>query len=278
MRADLHMHSTRSDGSLAVAELVHAVHAAGVSVFALTDHDTLDGLDEAAHHAAKLGLRLVSGVEISTRLAELELHILGYGFDPEHPQLNMMLEAQQAARKMRIPKIVERLRELGIPLDVDDVYRVAAQASPGRPHVAKALVARGFVRDMDEAFRRYLGDGAPGQIRKIVPSPAEAIRLIHEAGGKASWAHPLARPIHRQGGFDALLRELKLAGLDGVEEVHPGQDASARKRVRKLSSELQLKLTGGSDFHGEATPGVFLGRGRGHDEVLVSAIDDLLSA
>lgn len=271
------MHSTRSDGSLSVAELVEAVDAAGVGVFAITDHDTVDGLEEARAAAARRGLSLVNGVELSTRHEQLELHILGYGFDPAHPLLSEKLAQQKAARHGRLPAIVARLSELGAPIDLDDVYRAAAGANPGRPHVARALVARGHVRDTDEAFRRYLGDAGPANVRKEVPTPAEAIAWIHAAGGKAVWAHPLARPIQRQGGFDALTSELKASGLDGLEEVHPAHDPGVRRRIRQRARELELRLTGGSDFHGAATPGVRIGSGRGHDRVELDVLEALFA-
>jgi predicted metal-dependent phosphoesterase TrpH len=277
MRCDLHMHSRCSDGTLEVESLVEALHGAGVSVFSLTDHDTLAGLERAALAAQQHGMRAIPGVEISTRLGQLELHILGYGFDVRHAGLVSALAGQCAARVERIPRIVSKLVELGLALTVEDVYREAGDAAPGRPHVARALVRRGHVRDSDEAFRRYLGDAGPAQIRKSVPEPREAIAWLHAAGGKAVWAHPLARPIQRPGGFELLLRELKAAGLDGVEEIHPGQDAGARRRVRKLARELDLRLTGGSDFHGEASPGVSPGVGRGHDEVPLSVVDALFA-
>jgi predicted metal-dependent phosphoesterase TrpH len=276
MRCDLHMHSRCSDGTLEVENLVDAVHAAGVSVFALTDHDTLMGLPRAQARAQTLGIELIAGVEISTRIGPLELHILGYGFDPENEALKTALQGQREAREGRIPRIVERLQSLGLGVSVEDVYREAGDATPGRPHVARALIAKGYVRDTDEAFKRYLGDGGPAQIRKAVPDPKTAIGWLHAAGGKAVWAHPLARPIQRPGGFELLLRELASQGLDGVEEVHPAQDPGARRRIRKLARTLGLRLTGGSDFHGEATPGVALGVGRGHDEVPSSVVEALL--
>src|ERR1700712_2255336 len=267
MRCDLHMHSTVSDGSLPVEQLISAVHASGVGVFALTDHDSVDGLPVARALATTLGLCLINGVELSTRHENLELHILGYGFDPEHPLLIEKLTEQKAARHGRLPALVQKLNELGLAITLADVYRAAGDSNPGRPHVARALVALGHVRDTDDAFRRYLGDSAPANVRKLVPSPAEAIRWIHAAGGKAVWAHPLARAIQRPGGFEALTRELQAVGLDGLEEVHPAHDLGVRRRIRQLARELGLKLTGGSDFHGEATPGVSIGSGRGRDAV-----------
>ena len=277
MRCDLHMHSTISDGSLPVEALVEAVERAGVGVFALTDHDSVDGLALARKQAARRGLTLISGVEISTRHEQSELHILGYGFDPEHPLLVEKLAQQKAARHDRVPLLVARLNELGLRITTDDVYRVANGANPGRPHVARALVELGQVRDTDEAFRRFLGDTAPANVKKHVPSPREAIGWIHAAGGKAVWAHPLARPIQRQGGFDLMVRELKAAGLDGLEEIHPSQDPGIRRRIRLLARDLGLRVSGGSDFHGDATPGVGIGRGRGRDVVDVKVLEALLA-
>jgi predicted metal-dependent phosphoesterase TrpH len=277
MLCDLHMHSTCSDGSLSVPELVQAVHAADVSAFALTDHDTVAGLAQATDVAQALGLKLIPGVELSTRLDQLELHILGYGFDPAHPLLTAKLQEQREARHGRIPALVAKLNELGLPITVEDVYRIAQGANPGRPHVAKALVERGFVRDTEDAFRRYLSDSGPANVKKRVPMPQEAIAWIHAAGGKAVWAHPLARAIQRPGGLEQLARELRDQGLDGLEEVHPAQDPNARRRLRRIAREVGLKLTGGSDFHGEATPGVALGKGRGHDQVSIAVLDSLLA-
>ncbi|MDB4973252.1 MAG: hypothetical protein JWN48_1593 [Myxococcaceae bacterium] len=271
------MHSTVSDGSLPVSDLISAVHASGVGVFALTDHDSVDGLPLARARAQSLGLTLINGVELSTRHENLELHILGYGFDPENALLTEKLTQQKAARHGRLPALVQRLNELGVAITLEDVYRAAGDSNPGRPHVARALVALGVVRDTDEAFRRYLGDSAPANVRKQVPSPADAIAWIHAAGGKAVWAHPLARPIQRPGGFEALTRELIAVGLDGLEEVHPAHDLGVRRRIRQLGRELGLRLTGGSDFHGEATPGVSIGSGRGRDAVDARVVEALLA-
>jgi predicted metal-dependent phosphoesterase TrpH len=275
MRADLHMHSTVSDGTLSVAELVDAVHAAGVHVFALTDHDCIDGMEEARSRARALGIHHVTGVEISTRVEGAELHILGYGFDPEHQALKEALEQQREARQNRIPRIIERLNGLGIAITVEDVLRVSQAKAIGRPHVARALVELGVCIDTEDAFRRFLGDSAPAQVRKAVPGPEEAIRWIHEASGKAVWAHPLAKPIQRQGGVATLAAELKRAGLDGIEEIHPGQSPTGRKRIRQIAAELGLALTGGSDFHGGTTPSVRLGVGRGGDDVNANVLDAL---
>src|SRR5690606_27359902 len=132
-------------------------------------------------------------------------------------------------------------------------------------------------RDYEEAFERYLGDYAQANIRKPAPAPEQAISWIHAAGGKAVWAHPLARSIQRTGGFDTLVRDLEAYGLDGIEEVHPSQNAHARRRIRRMARKLSLRLTGGSDFHGEASPGVRLGVGRGNDVIPSSVATELLA-
>jgi predicted metal-dependent phosphoesterase TrpH len=275
--ADLHMHSRHSDGSCSVEELVARVRAAGVAVFALTDHDTVEGIAEARRLSAQAGLTLISGVEVSTRLGDHELHILGYGVDEQDATFRARLAEQSEARRGRMSQIVVRLNELGIAITEADVERAAAGAVPGRPHVARALVGVGAVRDTDEAFRRFLGDGGPAQIRKNVPSPREAIAWIHSAGGRAVWAHPLARPVRRVGGFVSLARELRAQGLDGLEEVHPAHFPEARRRIRRVARELGYALTGGSDFHGDASPGVQVGVGRGTDRVDAAVVEALLA-
>ena len=274
---DLHMHSVVSDGSLEVSVLVRQVAEAGVSAFSLTDHDSVDGLAEARREAEQVGLRFVSGVEISTEYDGVELHLLAYAFDETDPEFVQFLSALGSARRARVQTICDRLCALGIELSVEQVYRCCPHQTPGRPHVARALVEAGHCRDVEQAFVRYLGDGGVANVRKQVAPVAEAIRLVHAAGGKCVWAHPLARPVRRPGGFDRMLRELAAIGLDGVEQVHPAQNPSERRRISKAVRSLGLLWTGGSDFHGEATPGVRLGVGRGGDRVPVHVFESLLA-
>jgi predicted metal-dependent phosphoesterase TrpH len=277
MGCDLHLHSDRSDGSLPVRDLVREVARAGVTVFALTDHDTVDGLEEAREEAKLLGLRQLNGVEISTALEGLELHVLGYGFDPHYPLLSALFAAAKEQRSARMPRMIARLQRLGLAISLEEVTALAVGQAPGRPHLAQALVARGYARDINQAFRSFLRQGAPGWVPKTAPSPQEAIESIHAAGGKAVWAHPLTAAIQRPGGFDRLVRELRAGGLDGLEVVHPGQHPGARRRIRSVARELGLVLTGGSDFHGALTPGIAIGRGLGRDDVPSSWADRLLA-
>ena len=250
---DLHMHSSESDGILPVAELVRRVHAANISAFAITDHDTVSGLAEAHDVAESLGLRHVTGVEISTRWDTAELHILGYGFDPTHPALFEPLARQRVTRFQRVEAIVETLRQLGLDITVAQVLAVAGEAVPGRPHLARALVLHGHARNVDDAFRHFLSDGSRAFVRRPMPEPRDAIQWIHAAGGRAVWAHPAVRPVQCRGGIDNLARRLKGWGLDGLEEAHPAQHPGARRRIRRIARELDLLLTGGSDFHGASS-------------------------
>lgn len=276
MLCDLHLHSDRSDGSLSVPLLVRAVREAGVTLFSLTDHDTVAGLAEAEVEASRLGLKQVTGIEVSTNLGSLEFHILGYGFDPNDLGLALLLAARSDHRHRRVRQIVEKLRQLGLAITVDDVEACARASVPGRPHVARALLRRGCVRDLEEAFSRYLADGGAAYVPKLAPTPAEAIATLHAAGGRAVWAHPLAAPIQCPGGFDSVARELAAWGLDGVEVVHPSHSEGSRRRIFATARELGLALTGGSDFHGTLTPGVSIGRGYGGDRVPSSWAEALL--
>jgi predicted metal-dependent phosphoesterase TrpH len=262
---------------LSVRDLVREVARAGVTVFALTDHDTVDGLDEARDEANRLGLVHVNGVEISTRVEAVELHILGYGFDPHDPALGALLASAAEQRRARVSRMTSTLQRLGLAISVEEVEALAAGHPPGRPHLAQALVARGYARDLDQAFRRFLRKGAVAWVPHAAPQAGEAIESIHAAGGKAVWAHPLAGSIQSPGGFDRLVRELKTSGLDGLEVVHPAQHAGSRRRIRTAARELCLALTGGSDFHGALTPKIAIGSGCGRDEVPSSWVDALLA-
>lgn len=275
MICDMHMHSTMSDGTLSVEALVAEVKRAGVHAFSITDHDTVAGWEQTRQLAREHGLETVIGTEISTRIESHELHILGYGFDPDDAALAELFGSQKAARHRRIPLIVQRLNELDVPLTVEQVMDVAKDSNPGRPHVAQALLNGGHVASIEEAFTRYLGDGAPAHIRKEVPTPQRAVRAIAQAGGRAVWAHPLARPLQRTGGVEHMAGELARAGLFGLEVTHPSQTPYQRKRLRKIARRFNLFETGGSDFHGAVTPHLTLGRGRGGDQVPVDVFERL---
>ncbi|HEU4641324.1 MAG TPA: PHP domain-containing protein [Gemmatimonadaceae bacterium] len=241
---DLHMHSTASDGARPPAEVVAAAAGAGLAAIALTDHDTLAGIAEARAAGDRLGVRVVSGVELSAVDAEgEEVHLLGLHLSrPE--ALERELADFREARRDRARRIVERLNALGIPVTLDAVLEQAAGGAVGRPHVARALVAGGWARDFRDAFDRLLGNGRPAFVEKRHLALADAIRHVHEAGGIAVYAHPGADATR------ARLEAFRAIGLDGVEVRHPSHSAEDVARIGALADHLGLLPSGGSDWHG----------------------------
>lgn len=239
---DLHAHTMASDGSATPAELVAAARAAELTAVAVTDHDSVDGV-AAAREAARNGIRVIAGVELSAFEGELEVHVLGLHLaDPA--KVDTTLRELQTARRVRGEAIVGMLNTLGIPVTFAAVLREAGDGAVGRPHVARALIAGGWVSDQREAFDRYLGTGRPAHVPKARVSVERAVATIHEAGGVAVWAHP-----GREGTLDRLT-SLAGRGLDGVEVRHPGHGAEDIARLATLAEHLGLLPSGGSDWHG----------------------------
>ncbi len=256
MRIDLHTHSDRSDGTDTPAELVARARAQGVDVLGITDHDTTEGWDEAAAAAEQHGVRLVRGIEVSTRFAGQGVHLLAYLPDPGDLALTAELQRILDGRNARMPKILDRLAELGIELTEADVHRVCGDtAATGRPHVADALVAKGVVRDRDEAFARLLGPGGPAYVDRYAADLEEMLDIVAAAGGVTVIAHPWASR-HDHDALDAAgLERLRDRGLAGVEVDHEDHDEVAREALRGLARELGLVMTGSSDYHGTGKTG-----------------------
>ncbi|MEV0849385.1 PHP domain-containing protein [Streptomyces sp. NPDC049954] len=252
MRIDLHTHSTASDGTDTPAGLVRAAAEAGLDVLALTDHDTTRGHAEAiaALDGLDRPLTLVPGAELSCRLDGTGLHLLAYLFDPGEPAL---LAARELVRDDRVPRakaMVTKLRELGVPVTWEQVERIAAGGSVGRPHVASALVELGVVASVSEAFvPQWLGDGGRAYAPKAELDPFEAVRLVKAAGGVSVLAHPLASS---RGNVvpESTIAELAAAGLGGVEADHMDHTPETRRRLHAMAGELGLLATGSSDYHG----------------------------
>ena len=244
---DLHSHSTCSDGALSPEALLACAAGRGLRVLALTDHDTMRGVRDAATAARAHGVSLVSGVEISAWF-EQEIHILGYFLDPDHGPLTTALDLRAERRRARVFEIAALLAELGAPVDPDAILANAAQANVGRPHIARALLAAGHVQTMDEAFHRFLGRNGGAYVPASRIPAGDAIALIHDAGGAAVWAHPGVE------GMDRSLPALAALGLDGLELRHPAHDATAVSRYAGLCGLWGLCPTGGSDYHGSERP------------------------
>jgi 3',5'-nucleoside bisphosphate phosphatase len=244
MRIDLHLHTRASDGLLGPDALVTAVVEEGVQIFSVTDHDTVDGLAEVEAHASSSGVRFIPGIEISAYWKRAELHFLGYFLDPTETTLLDFLRKTREARRTRLHAMISRLWALGIAVDVKEVMALAQDGNVGRPHLARVLVRHGLVATADEAFDRYLGVDKAAYVPRPDVAVQDAIRVIHEAGGLASLAHP---GLHNT---DQAIPDLVAAGLDAIEAYHVKHTPGMVSHYRKLANRLGLLVTGGSDFHG----------------------------
>ena len=240
---DLHAHSTASDGTASPTGAVEAAHRAGVLALALTDHDTLAGVPEAQAAADRLGLRLVPGVELSVHQDGVEVHLLGLHIR-DVAGLQRELETIRDQRRLRAIAMVEQLTAAGAPITIDAVLAEAAGGAIGRPHVARALVAAGHVKDQREAFDRFLAAGRPAYVDKARLEIADGIAMVHRAGGLAVIAHPGAD------GRRERIEPLVPMGLDGLEVRHPSHSAEDVKRLDALAQHFGLVVSGGSDWHG----------------------------
>ena len=250
-RVDLHLHTTVSDGALRPEELVRAASIAGIQVMAVTDHDSVDGIRDAERAASDLSIQVIPGIEVSAGLDGDDVHVLGYFLDPDDRVLREALSRLQEDRVAQARSMVERLAELGWPLDWDRVMAIAQGGSIGRPHIARALIERGYVGSVDEAFSRFLRRGGPGYVEGQKLLPQEAVSLIKEAGGVPSLAHPIiVGASDYRLDLDRLLPVMVEAGLEGIEAYYKGYTPEVTAFLFGLASRYRLVPTGGSDFHG----------------------------
>jgi predicted metal-dependent phosphoesterase TrpH len=249
---DLHTHTTASDGRCTPEELVARAHAAGVTVLSVTDHDTVDACAAAASACAAAGITFVPGIEITAVREEVDVHVLGYFVDPYSSALRVFLAEQRQRRIDRVGRIVVQLEMLGLHLDADEILRPAIEqpgTSIGRPAVARALVAAGYVKTSNEAFASWLSRGRPGFVARDGAAPETVVAQIHEAGGIASLAHPgLLRRDEWISGFAS-------AGLDAIEAYHTNHDEEATGRYCSVAHRLGLPVSGGSDYHADESHG-----------------------
>jgi predicted metal-dependent phosphoesterase TrpH len=244
---DLHSHSLASDGQHPAAVVAAKAASAGVGTWALTDHDSIAALEQGRAAAEKLGVRFVPGIELSVYLDRREVHLLGHFVDPDSGTLRRFEDLLAEKRRLRMGEIVSRLAALGIALSPDEIERFSGGKTLGRPHVARALVARGVASSVREAFDLWLGEGKPAYVPRFRLTVAEAIRLVRDAGGTSTIAHPGLSGVQRGD-----LERMKGWGLDGVEVDHAEHNPSTRDKYRRLCGELDLVPTAGTDYHGEA--------------------------
>jgi len=258
---DLHSHTYESDGTSSPSELIGEAVRAGVRVLGITDHDTFKGYDSAGEPARAAGVELVCGIELSTKLHERSVHLLGYflgnhdghnGFD----EFRGWVADQQASRLDRNIRLAARLQELGFDITLEEAQALG-RGMTGRPHFARLMVEKGYVANLRQAFDDYLDESAKGYVYRREPQFAEGVARVRRAGGIASLAHPVR--VH--GDVPALMPELCDAGLNAIEAYHSDHDPHDTQLFLDLAKRYGLKVTGGSDFHGEVKPGVFLGTG-----------------
>jgi predicted metal-dependent phosphoesterase TrpH len=252
VRADLHSHSSASDGTCPPAEVMSRARAAGLDVIALTDHDTVAG-HRQARAALPPGLTLVPGMELSCRLDGRSAHLLGYLFDPDEPGLAAECASIRSSRVDRARAMVARLAELGAPVSWEQVTAIAGGGVVGRPHIARALASSGVVASPVDAFSpQWIGTGGRAHVRRYAPDPVRAIGLVRRAGGVTVLAHPRG-DARGWLASDQVIADLAAAGLTGIEVDHPDQDRAERERLRSLAADLGLVASGGSDDHGALT-------------------------
>jgi predicted metal-dependent phosphoesterase TrpH len=246
---DLHTHTTASDGLLTPAALLERARAQGLTAIAITDHDTAAGVREARAQggaAIPAGLELIPGIEVSSEVGARDLHVLGYFIDPESALLREFEEERKRLRLGRLHRMVEQLRAAGMAITIEEVLaQPGGDGAPGRPHVARVLMAKGYVSSMKDCFARVLGKGGPGHVPVEKPQADEAAALIRRAGGIPVIAHAALD------GVEEALDELVEKGMRGIEVYHPDHGPEARERYAEYARRRGLLVTGGSDYHGE---------------------------
>ncbi len=260
---DLHTHSTESDGTLTPEELMFHAKEVGLSAIALTDHDSISGIAKARPVAEKLGLELVPGIELSTDYQKQEVHILGYYMDETHPGFLAKLKEFVDGRDKRNEKMTKLLQKEGFDITMKAIYQEYPHSVITRAHFGRYMVEHGFVKDRETVFAKYLGDGRRCYVPRDKITPFEAVKLIKMGGGLAFFAHPaLCRMNHDR--LRAMIKNLKEAGLTGLEAIYSTNTSKEEKNMLQIAQEFDLLVSGGSDFHGSNKPFIHLGTGKGN--------------
>jgi predicted metal-dependent phosphoesterase TrpH len=277
MCVELHTHSVYSDGTATPTELIQMAADRKIQGFSLTDHDTVEGVQEAMCQGQKLGIPVVSGIEISASHRQYSLHILGYGIDPHNQELLDWLARLQQGRIERNRNILEKLAKMGISITDQELQQVSGCGQAGRPHIARLLKEKGYVTNMQKAFSYYLGRNKPAWCSRYTSESSEAIAILHQAGGLAVLAHPgiIDKSMKAQ---PMLIQELVERGLDGLEVFYPTHSRKMKKRLQILAEKYTLLCTGGSDYHGSQHGRLFAGEAGAicpPDSIMVELLDRL---
>lgn len=274
---DMHVHSSASDGTFSPSALLAEAKKAGLCAMALTDHDTMDGIAEAVAASKELGIELVPGVEFSTEYKDCEIHVLGYYLSEEYPRLRAKLEEFRDFRSTRNERMVERLREEGFSITMEDLKKRAPDSVLTRAHIARFLCETGQVPDIKTVFSEYIGEHCRCYIERPKISPVEAVILIREAGGLAVLAHPVLYDLS-EADLKQMIQEMKDAGMCGIEAVYSENSKEDESYFRQMADSYGLLVTGGSDFHGTNKPDIKLGIGKGDLTItydMLQAVKDL---
>ena len=276
---DLHSHTNESDGTFTPLELVDLAMERGIEALAISDHDTFAGFDQALPVAQSRGLDLVCGIELSTRVPGTRVrtvHLLGYFLhQPPSADFREWLGELIEGRRDRNRRLIESLHEQGIDIELGEVERLGRTLT-GRPHFARVLIQKGYVKSFDEAFRRYLGELAPSYVERYAPYVAVAIQRVIDAGGLPVLAHPIRLGIREPEAEEKFIGDLRDAGLRGIEVFHSDQGPQDSERYAAIAHKYKLAVSGGSDFHGEVKPQISLGTGfNGNLDISKSVLDDL---
>ena len=280
---DLHIHSTASDGSLTPASILDHAQKLNLAAISITDHDSIDGSKEVLRIGIPPSLQFLTGVEISAAHPPFfpgsgSFHILGYGIRLDDPPLNQTLKKLQDARKNRNPKIIQRLNELGFAVSIEEVQQIGGKGQIGRPHIAYALMQKGYVASIGEAFTKLLGTAKPAYVDKERIGCEDAIRMIRGAGGITALAHPGLLAVADEHQLEALVQNLVDIGMRAIEVYYPQHTIDQTKQLVQLSKRFELLMTGGTDFHGTLTPEIQMGSGQGNLFVPLEIYEALKSA
>ena len=283
MNIDLHIHSTASDGSLSPLEILSLAKDLNLGAIAITDHDTIDGVKDAISCGIPPSLKFLTGVEISAEPPPSfpfsgSLHILGYAIDLNDTFLSQTLSVLQESRRNRNPRILELLSNLGIELTLDELRNEAGDCQLGRPHIAQLMVAKGFVKSVNEAFKKYLGNDKPAYVDKYRIDCDRAIQIITNAGGIPVLAHPYLIPMKNEKMLEALIVTLKEMGLKGIESYYPEHPPGLIARYNEMADRYNLLTTGGTDFHGSIKPEIKMGSGKGDLYIPYQLYKNLISS
>lgn len=272
---DLHSHSTASDGTDSPTELVSGAASAGLAALAVTDHDTVSGLDEACAAGKAYGVKVIRGCELAAVTPYGEVHLLGLWLPPNPARLERTLALVRDGREDRNREMVERFRNAGYAITYDEFLSLVGGETAARPHMARLLVAKGICKSPREAFERFLAEGKPMFVPRTLPTPEEAVAVLKEEGATVVFAHPMLvkAPLDW---LESLVKNLADTGLDAIEAYHAEHDAKAVRRAESIARRYKLALSGGSDYHGGARPDVALGKGKGNLRIPYALLEALL--